>query len=378
MEPSTLLPKPASAERAEPEALTRQSKIFLQSENLRAVFDSVPAVLMILNTQRQILYTNPALLSLVHESQDKIIGLRPGELLRCVHAKESTGGCGTTQACRACGALHAILSGLSGKPLRTECRMTVSNNDQIENLDLAVAATPFSHEGEPFTVVYMTDISDQKRRRTLERLFFHDVLNTAGNVVGYNDLLADAQIDPSHQKFLAKARRAAERLVEQVRSQRALTDAENNELQVSLENIHLPEFLKGLTEDYQGHPLAHGITLAIETPVPDLTLRTDPVLLGRVIGNMLKNAFEASTPGQSVTIGAKRSPPGIEIWVHNAAGMPEEAQLQIFQRSYSTKGSGRGLGTYSIRLLSERYLGGHASFISSDSLGTTFRVNLPC
>jgi sensor histidine kinase regulating citrate/malate metabolism len=37
--------------------------------------------------------------------------------------------------------------------------------------------------------------------------------------------------------------------------------------------------------------------------------------------------------------------------------IPKDVQLQLFQRSFSTKGMGRGWGTYSIRLLTERYLG---------------------
>jgi sensor histidine kinase regulating citrate/malate metabolism len=51
--------------------------------------------------------------------------------------------------------------------------------------------------------------------------------------------------------------------------------------------------------------------------------------------------------------------------------------LQLFQRSFSTKGEGRGLGTYSIKLLTERILNGKVSFTSSMDDGTTFRVLIP-
>jgi signal transduction histidine kinase len=57
--------------------------------------------------------------------------------------------------------------------------------------------------------------------------------------------------------------------------------------------------------------------------------------------------------------------------------MPRDVQLQVFQRFFSTKGAGRGLGTYSIRLLTERYLKGNVSFTSSPEEGTTFRVCYP-
>jgi sensor histidine kinase regulating citrate/malate metabolism len=92
---------------------------------------------------------------------------------------------------------------------------------------------------------------------------------------------------------------------------------------------------------------------------------------------MVKNALEASDSGQTVTLSC-----GVEgncVWfeVHNPAFMPRNVQLQIFQRSFSTKGDGRGLGTYSIKLLTEQYLGGSVSFASSPEAGTAFRVFYP-
>ena len=52
-------------------------------------------------------------------------------------------------------------------------------------------------------------------------------------------------------------------------------------------------------------------------------------------------------------------------------------RLQIFQRSFSTKGAGRGLGTYSVKLLSERYLKGAVGFRSTHAEGTRFFARYP-
>jgi signal transduction histidine kinase len=50
----------------------------------------------------------------------------------------------------------------------------------------------------------------------------------------------------------------------------------------------------------------------------------------------------------------------------------------MFQRSFTTKeGGGRGIGAYSVKLLTERYLGGWVTFSSSREVGTTFTVTLP-
>jgi len=92
---------------------------------------------------------------------------------------------------------------------------------------------------------------------------------------------------------------------------------------------------------------------------------------------MTKNAIEASPPEAVVRLGCEPDGNDLEFWVHSQSCMPEQVQRQIFQRSFSTKGLGRGLGTYSIKLLGERYLKGRVSFTSSSEQGTTFRFRCP-
>ena len=79
-----------------------------------------------------------------------------------------------------------------------------------------------------------------------------------------------------------------------------------------------------------------------------------------------------------MTMTCREQPQGAEFAVHNPEVMPPEVQLQLFQRSFSTKGEpGRGIGTYSIKLLGERYLKGKVAFTSQEPQGTTFTLTLP-
>ena len=57
--------------------------------------------------------------------------------------------------------------------------------------------------------------------------------------------------------------------------------------------------------------------------------------------------------------------------------MSELVQRQVFNRSFTTKGKGRGLGSYAMKLLGERYLQGKVSFTTDPEEGTTFRIELP-
>ncbi len=57
--------------------------------------------------------------------------------------------------------------------------------------------------------------------------------------------------------------------------------------------------------------------------------------------------------------------------------MEKNIQLDLFKRSFSTKAPGRGWGTYSMKLLTEKYLGGKIEFTSTEEDGTTFYAKYP-
>jgi sensor histidine kinase regulating citrate/malate metabolism len=87
--------------------------------------------------------------------------------------------------------------------------------------------------------------------------------------------------------------------------------------------------------------------------------------------------LEASPKNATVVLDCYQEGATIVFTVNNLSYMSIAVQAQVFQRSFSTKGSGRGLGTYSIKLLTERYLNGTVHFSTSEDKGTTFFVNLP-
>jgi sensor histidine kinase regulating citrate/malate metabolism len=92
---------------------------------------------------------------------------------------------------------------------------------------------------------------------------------------------------------------------------------------------------------------------------------------------MTKNALEASGKGATITLSCKLNGRNACFSVHNPGFIDDEVQQQLFNRSFSTKGKGRGLGTYSMKLFGEKYLGGKVGFTSSEWAGTEFFLELP-
>jgi signal transduction histidine kinase len=305
-----------------------------------------------------------------------IIGLRPGEILHCIHAFEDLGGCGTTEFCSQCGAVKAILAAQRGSRAVEECRIVREVGNGVEALDLRVCATPFVFNGEPFTIFTADNISHEKRRQVLERIFFHDVLNTVGALRGAAELIPS--MDASGAQELTEMMHClSQRLIEEISMQKDLAAAESGELETHPTPIDSLTFLRHVVQTYSSHEVAKERHIRVDPDAADVEFVSDLTLLSRVIGNMVKNALEASQPEQVVTLGCKVVGEEIRFWVHNPGFIPRPAQLQLFQRSFSTKGRGRGVGTYSMRLLSERYLRGAVSFASDPEAGTTFVARYP-
>jgi signal transduction histidine kinase len=270
--------------------------------------------------------------------------------------------------------VQAILAAQRGVSDIKECRIAINNS--CDALDLKVSTTPFEYEGEQFTICALQDISHEKRRQTLERTFFHDVLNTAGGLRGYAELLLESQPDEVPE-VATTVSKISQHLIEEIETQRSLLAAEADELSVNLDELKTKEILEELAVVYRRHEVAKDKNITVAAESEGVVFRSDYTLLLRVLGNMLKNALEATSAGESVTLGARRDADQVEFWVNNPAFMPRDVQLQVFKRSFSTKGQGRGIGTYSIRLLVSKYLGGAVDFSSSTAQGTTFRVRLP-
>jgi signal transduction histidine kinase len=361
-------------ERASDEDVRHDISLFASVPLLRQALDAVPDIFMILNEERQIVFANAALMRLLGIPPESFSGgMRPGEVLNCAHAFLEPGGCGASEFCRTCGAVQAIISSLRGVDSINECRITQQNGNA---LDLQVWATPLDLDGRRFTLFTVKDISHEKRRRALERIFFHNLLNTAGGVMGFAELLMSASPEELNE-LKSHVYQLSLRLIEEINAQKELAAAENDELAVEPVTVDSLSMLSDVMDLYAFHELSHDRIMRITPHAQAVPLSTDPVLLRRVLGNMLKNALEAISPGETVTLNCYAVEDGVAFEVHNPGFMPRNVQLQVFQRSFSTKGSGRGLGTYSIKLLIQRYLRGKVSFHSTPSEGTTFRVVCP-
>jgi len=344
---------------------------------MKDLLSSMSSIICILNHTNQIVFYNENIIEKYGLNlETDILGIRPGEVFNCVNANNSSGGCGTTEKCQYCGAYNAFKNCWSEqKKIVSECRIVREGDTHTVQLDLEITATPFFHE-EEYIIVSMQDITEKKRKELLERIFFHDVINIAGSLNGILQLLPTFSEDEKSE-FLSIAGSLSSQIIDEIKAQQQLIQAESGELHINETIIETNTFLNKIIDYIRVNQVATGKKILSSDYTANARFLVDEVLLTRVLTNMTKNALEAIQRGQEITIATKLVSDNIRFEVTNPTFMTEEVQFQMFQRSFSTKGTNRGLGTYSMKLLGERYLNGHVGFESNTETGTTFFIELP-
>lgn len=367
----------APSEREDQFTLVRQLEMLESDPFVDQFLDSLPDPTIILNSRRQIIRVNERTAQVLRASREKLLGMRLGEALQCPHAHDKPAGCGTTPSCRYCGVVGAIMNCQANHaPDVQECRLESCLTGEPVSMDLRVSAAPLTCHGEELIVCTLHDITDEKRRQVLERAFFHDILNSAGSLKAMLELADQLQGD-EQRSVMETVRNLTGQIVEEIQSHRDLVAAEAGELAVKVLDVNVAELLDRICTVYRQHWVGSDKQIVIAPLHEQPVIWTDEVLLSRVLGNLIKNALEASQPGDTVTVAFENDRQPL-FSIHNPAVMPESVQLQLFQRSFSTRPQrGRGIGSYSVKLLTEKYLHGKVSFDSREPEGTTFFVSLP-
>ncbi len=367
----------APAERDDNDSILEIYRLIASEPIFRALMDKLEQNLLILNDKRQTVFVNNAVLKNYSIARpEDILGLRPGEIFKCVNSTEA-GGCGTALFCKECGAVNAILATqLKGDDRIDECVITSVDGETYE---LQISSRPFEFKGVSYTLFSLCDIGQKKRMKVLEQIFFHDILNIAGGIHSMLRLITDESMfddDDQKDKLNRLLVATSEQLINELSAHKTLKAAEMHELLVSKTTFMTTDFLSSVISMAENLKSAYGKIIYLDASSDNFELETDETLLSRVLLNMLTNALEASETGDKVTVSAKLTD-GIAVFsVQNRQVIPHEHRHQIFRKSFTTKKHGSGLGTHSIKLLTERYLKGRADFTTDEKSGTVFRIHI--
>jgi len=345
---------------------------------LKQLFQSLPYLTSIVNSKREIVFANDTYLkTLGINSLEQILGLRPGEVMNCIESNEN--GCGKGKHCQNCsiarGVDDCILTGES-KSFDTSIQQNTSQGVQV--LELSINLQLFQSSGVKLCLVLIENVAHKKKKQIIEKIFYHDLINKVGslhNIISYIRTQNDMDDTLKHD-FVELAHTLVNDITDEVKMHKEIIQYENAEITANMRFLLSGIILEQISEQMRHHPVAKGKSIVVKSADIDLCFQSDSVLLKRVLTNMVKNALEAVGSDAIITLGAFEENHKIVFYVHNPSYIPEEIQKYIFKKSFSTKASSRGLGTHSMKILTEEYLKGEIDFVSKNDEGTTFFVRL--
>jgi two-component system nitrogen regulation sensor histidine kinase NtrY len=103
----------------------------------------------------------------------------------------------------------------------------------------------------------------------------------------------------------------------------------------------------------------------------------DPDLMGRAIGNLVKNALEAMPDGGLLCVSTSSAPGSVRIAVEDSGpGLTPEQRSRLFTPYYTTKRAGTGLGLAIVQGIVSDH-GGRIRVEDAEERGTRFTIVLP-
>ncbi len=356
--------------KSSPAIVKEQAEGILQSSVFSELLKNTPNVLMILNSQRQVVYLNRHPVPASDAISDHPLGERPGECLGCINIAKGELGCGSTEFCRVCGFNAAITASETGKNGQDECNIALKNG---ASLTLSVSTKPFEYNNETYIFCALEDISEKKRRQMLESIFLHDILNTAAILGG----LSEAYTDIPDEQIRSMLREVSTNISDEVQAYRLISTAETQTLRTNYSEVEIGEIVNEVVRSLGNMRKFQNRSFSVNTTSG--TIVTERSLLRSVLVNMVKNALEAADQNDVIYIQAHFNEKSNRALfsVQNPQTIPRKDQLKLFQKSFSTKGRGRGWGTYSIKILTEKYLKGTVTFQSGNGTGTVFTITIP-
>lgn len=179
------------------------------------------------------------------------------------------------------------------------------------------------------------------------------------------------------QETISMIHRQAVRMSGLISQLLSMTRLEQGTETARMEDVELGELLSSLCQE-QAYDMDR-LTLACGE---EITVRADPLLLSRLVQNLVENAFKYGKADGHVWLSAGREKGEIVLRVRDdGIGIPADQQEKVWQRFYQADPSrsgegGAGLGLSLVRQIA-RLHGGYMTLESRVGVGSTFTLHLP-
>lgn len=341
------------------------------------VLNEMSAFIIIIDEEMKIVFANKSFLEYAKTTLDRVLGKKPGDVIKCRYASASTKGCGYGRQCKHCNVRNTIVEVISSGIGNEEPVTIVSLFEGLEvTLNLHEKVSVISNGGEKLYMVAFVNRDSEIVKNNLQRIFYHDILNSASSIYNIIEYLKLENHELSLNRDVMLLESSIELMIEEIKYQKSISDAENNKLDIMLEKINIVTFINECIELLKKDEQFKKFKIKTESSLEEIFYDCDKVILRRVVINLLKNALEESSENSPITVQIDMQDEDIQIRFKNDSVMSEKVKKRIFTKGFSTKGSDRGFGLYGSKLLANKYLNGDICFVSNEKDGTVFTISL--
>ncbi len=220
-------------------------------------------------------------------------------------------------------------------------------------------------------------------KEEMERVTRHDLKNPLTGVFSGVELMESLdQVTEEQQECLTIIKESAHKVLRLINFSLDLFKMEQKIYRLRPEDVDVLETVRFIEREFSSliQIRKSGLEIRVDQdPAPvggRFLLKGEPLLFYSMLSNLIKNALEASPPGEPVSIDLDRILDGVRIRIHNQGEVPREIRANFFDK-YATwgKADGTGLGTYSARLI-VKTLKGEIAMTSSGEEGTCITITL--
>ncbi|MGB9553234.1 MAG: sensor histidine kinase, partial [bacterium] len=257
----------------------------------------------------------------------------------------------------------------------------------LDSRVLSVAGAPLRSSGEEYAIVWLKDLTEIERLKSIKRDFVANVSHELKTPVSslkimLETLLQDVtSFSEVERDFLQRSLKEVEYLQSLIEALTKLSLIESGKASFQLELFDLRQLLMEVYASLKERAQGQGIEFKLELPQEPLLLRADFSSLREAFLAILDNAFKFTPPGREVQIKAFQKGEWIEIHFRDqGVGIAKEDLPRIFERFYKVD-KGRGTPGFGIGLSLAKHIvesfSGSISAISEEGKGALFIVRFP-
>jgi signal transduction histidine kinase len=261
-----------------------------------------------------------------------------------------------------------------------ERRITHASVTTMAGVELAVRVCPLQHPLLSAAVV-LRDVRGERQleraRRALVADLAHELRTPVTVLAGLAEEMHETGRDGELAATLGRQVRRLRVFAEELEELAAI---EAGHLRLHPESVDAAAVARQVCAELQPLAAARGVTVRLTgSPAP---LRTDPVRLAQVLGNLVDNGIRYNRRGGTVTVDTAPEGDGVRVRVEDSGlGIPEADLPLVFQRFYrvrrgSEPDAGSGLGLAIVKHLVHA-LGGTVQLTSREDEGTQVTLHLP-